>query len=161
VFIDLLKPRFWKNVFDHGVYMYVLTATDEALFYLGGSHGRRRVCYVRTNKTDLNKLKFVKRDAFALGFTLWAGVCYYRKTSLFFIIKGVKVNAIHYIDWVLKPFLKIDIFPGRKNDFLFHQNSASGHIAKMTTYFLNNLQNVLHNTCRNNTNMPRCSYHWI
>ena len=46
--------------------------TGEAKFYIGGSYGRRRVCYVRSTKTDFKKLKFVKRDSFAPGFMVWA-----------------------------------------------------------------------------------------
>ena len=51
--------------------------TDEAMFYMGGSYGRRRVCYIRSNETDMQKLKFVKPDSFAPGFMVWAGVSYY------------------------------------------------------------------------------------
>lgn len=119
----------WKNV----------VTTDEAMFYMGGSYDRRPVCYVRANETDLNKLKFVKRDAVAPGFMVWAGVSYYGKTSLFFINKGVKVNAKYYIHKVLKSFLKKDVprlFPGRENDMVFHQESACSHTAKMTINFL-------------------------
>ena len=63
------------------------------VFYMDDSYGGRLVCYVRTNETGLNKLEFVKRDAFAPGFMVWARVNCYGKASLFFINKGVKVNA--------------------------------------------------------------------
>jgi hypothetical protein len=79
------------------------------MIFMGGSYGRRRACYVRTNETELTKLKFVKRDALILGFMVLAGVINYGMTSLFFINKGRKVNANYYIDKVLKPFLKKDI----------------------------------------------------
>ena len=39
--------------------------TDEAMFYLGGSYGRRRVCnYRKGGVEDVSKHKFVKRDSF-------------------------------------------------------------------------------------------------
>ena len=50
--------------------------TDEAMFYLGGSYGRRRVCYMRLGHNDPLKLKFVKHDSFAPGFMAWAGVSF-------------------------------------------------------------------------------------
>ena len=69
-----LYPRLnnnkWKNI----------VTTDEAMFYMGGSYGRRRVCYIRSNEMDMQKLKFVKRDSFAPGCMVWAGVRYYGKT---------------------------------------------------------------------------------
>ncbi|KAH3843685.1 hypothetical protein DPMN_117212 [Dreissena polymorpha] len=46
----------------------------EAMFYLGGNYGRRRVCYVRMGENVGDKLEFVKRDAFARGFMAWAAV---------------------------------------------------------------------------------------
>ena len=95
-------------------------------FNMDGSYSRRRVCYARSNETG--KLKFVKRDSFAPGFMVWAGFSYYGKTSLIFIDKDVKVNADHYINKDLKPFLTKDVprkIPGREKEMVFHQDSAS------------------------------------
>ncbi|KAH3749516.1 hypothetical protein DPMN_184014 [Dreissena polymorpha] len=47
---------------------------DEAMFYLGGSYGKRRVRYVRMGENIGDALKFVKRDAFARGFITWTAV---------------------------------------------------------------------------------------
>ena len=95
-----LNNEKWKN----------FVTTDEAMFLHGAvAMVRRRVCYVRCQDRDLNKVKFVKRDSFAPGFMVWAGVSFYGKTSLIFIDKGVKVNADFYIDKVLKPFLSKDL----------------------------------------------------
>ena len=113
--------------------------TDKAMFYMGGSYGRRRVCYIRSNETDMQKLKFVKRDSFAPGFMVWAGVSYYGKTSLRIINKGVKVNADYYIGHVFKSFIEKDVprlFPGRAREMVFHQDSASSHTARKTLDFL-------------------------
>jgi hypothetical protein len=45
-----------------------IVTTDEALFYMGDSYGWCRICSVRNKETDQN-LKFVKRDAFAPGWS--------------------------------------------------------------------------------------------
>ena len=59
-----LRGGRWKN----------FVTSDEAMFCLGGSYGRRKVCYMRKGETVIDKLKFVKRDSFAKGFMAWAGV---------------------------------------------------------------------------------------
>ena len=79
----------------------------------------------------MQKLKFVKRDSFAPGFMVWAGVSFNNK--------GVKVNADYYIGHVLKPFIEKDVprlFPGRAREMVFHQDSASSHTARKTLDFL-------------------------
>ena len=115
-------------------------ATDEAMFYLGGSYSRRRVCYNRKGHNDPSKLKFVKRDSFAPAFMAWAGVNFHGKTEIRIIPKGVKVNSQFYIDKVLKPFIKHDaprMFPGdQKKDMVFHQDSASRHTSKQTLAYI-------------------------
>ncbi|KAH3752293.1 hypothetical protein DPMN_186909 [Dreissena polymorpha] len=67
--------RFWK------LYLKLkcdkwrdFVTSDEAMIYLCGSYGRRRVCYVRLAENAGDKLKFVKRDAFARGVMAWAAV---------------------------------------------------------------------------------------
>lgn len=125
-----LNGEKWKNV----------VTTDEAMFYLGGSYGRRRVCYVRQPHFDWDKLKYVKRDSFAPGFMAWAGVCSRGKTKLKIIDKGVKVDSKYYVRRVLTPFLDQDVprlFPGAASrDMVFHQDSAASHTAKNTLEFL-------------------------
>jgi hypothetical protein len=93
------------------------------LFYVGGSYGRRRVCYVRNKETDLHKTKFVKRNTFAPEFMVLAGVSCFGKTSLIFKNKGVKVNAKYYKDEL---FLKKDVpqfFRGRMSQDSFSTNA--------------------------------------
>jgi hypothetical protein len=73
-----------------------------------GSYGRRRVFCIQTNETNITKLKFVTRNAFAPGLMVWAGVSYYATTSLtlIFINKEVNVGSKYYREEVLKPFSK-------------------------------------------------------
>jgi hypothetical protein len=89
------------------------------MFYLGGSYGRRKVCYIRKGDNLGEKLKFVKRDAFASGFMAWAGVSSRGKTEIRIIDKDTKVNfstistkfSSHF--W-RKMFLKDVFLKGRK-----------------------------------------------
>ena len=81
----------------------------------------------------MQKRKFVKRDSFAPGFMVWAGVSYYGKTSLRIINKGVKVNADYYIGHVLKPFIEKDVprsFPGCAREMVFHQDCFQSYCEK-------------------------------
>ena len=129
----------WKNV----------VTTDEAMFYMGGSYGRRHVCYVHCNETDLQKLKFVKCEVFSPGFMVWASVSFYSKTQLLFTDKGVKMNIDYNINKVLMHFLVRDVtwlFLGWEGDMVSHQDSASNHTAKKTISFLN--EHKVYYTCR-------------
>ena len=56
--------------------------TDEAMFHLGGSYGRRGVCYIRKAHGDPSNLKYVKTDSFAPGFLAWALVSSQAKQRL-------------------------------------------------------------------------------
>ena len=80
-----------------------VVTTDEAMFYMGCSYGRRHVCYVHCNETDLQKLKF------SPGFMVSAGFSFYGKMQLLFIDKGVKVNIDYNINKVLMHFLVRDV----------------------------------------------------
>ena len=109
------------------------------MFYLGGSYGRRKVCYIRKGEEVGDKLKFVKRDSFARWFMAQAGVSSRGKTEIRIIDKGAKVNSKFYINKVLKPFLDKDVpklFPEGQNAMIFHQDSASSHTSKDTLDFL-------------------------
>ena len=115
------------------------------LTYLGGSYGRRRVCYIRKGHNGPSKLKFVKRESFAPGFMAWAEVSFHGKNEIRIIPKVVKVNSQFYIDKVLKPFIKHDaprMFPGDQiKDMVFHQDSALSHTSKQTLAYMR-IQNM-------------------
>jgi hypothetical protein len=74
------------------------------MFYLGGSYGRRKVCYIRDGDNFGEKLKFVKRDAFANGFMAWTGVSPRGKTEIRIIQLRYKGDSEYYINKVFKPF---------------------------------------------------------
>ena len=71
--IEKRRARAWRLYLrlNNGKWKNYVT-TDEAMFYMGGSYGRRRVCYVKGDGTDNERwiimMKFVKRDSFATGF---------------------------------------------------------------------------------------------
>ncbi|KAH3785862.1 hypothetical protein DPMN_163957 [Dreissena polymorpha] len=116
--------------------------SDDAIFYLGGSYGRRKVCFMRKGETVSDKLKFVKRDSFAKGFMAWDGVSDSGKTGIRLINKGTKVNINFYINKVLKPFIRYDVpklFPEGLKSMVFHQESALSHTSKHTLQFLKKL----------------------
>ena len=128
---EKLCGRGWQN----------FVASDEAMFYLGGSYGRRRVCYLRKGEKPSDKLKYVKRVAFASGFMAWAGVSFRGKTDIRIIDKGTEVNSKIYIKNVLKPFLDKDVprlFPCGSEEMVFHQDGASRHTSKETLQYLRN-----------------------
>ena len=110
------------------------------MFYLGASYWQRRVCYIRQGQPLEYITKYVKRDDFAPGFMVWAGVSARGKTSLVFIDRKVKVNSDTYIQKVLKPFVRNDLprlFPGElRESMVFHQDSASSHTSKRTLQYL-------------------------
>ena len=61
---------------------------DEAIFNLGGSYSRRRVCFIQKGHGDPSKLKCVKSDSFAQGFLASAVISFYSKTEMRIIPKG-------------------------------------------------------------------------
>lgn len=102
-----------------------VVSTDEAMFYMGGTYGRRRVA---TWQTEVRKTWCICTWVYDLG----------RARTTFFN-KGAKINAKYYKGKVLKSFLKKRcprFFTGRENGLVFHWDSASSHTAKVTIDFL-------------------------
>ena len=65
------------------------------MFFLGGSYGRRRVCYARMGENVGDKLKFVKRDAFARGFMACAALSSRGKSVIRIIPKEGKLRILY------------------------------------------------------------------
>ena len=64
---------------------------------------------------------------------VWAAISKKGKFPLFFVEKGVKINAKYYKEQVLEPFLKVHgdrIYSGQ--EWTFQQDSAPAHKAKIT-----------------------------
>ena len=81
-----LSGNKWKN----------FVTTDEAIFYMGGSYQRHRICYLRKGEKVGDKHKIVKPNFYARGFMAWAGVSYRGKTEIRSIDKDTKVNSKYY-----------------------------------------------------------------
>ena len=67
---------------------------DEAMFNLGGSYSRHRVCYIRKGHGDPSKLKCVKSDSFAPGFLASAVIIFMTKLRSELTLKGQGQFAI-------------------------------------------------------------------
>ena len=107
--------------------------TDEAWFRLVKTNGKRRIQYVKRDEKNPIIDRFQRKESFAKGFMVWAGVSYNGKTSLHFVDPGAKINSEYYCNNVLKKFLARDarrLYP--KGDFLFHHDSAPSHRSAYT-----------------------------
>ncbi|CAF3386669.1 unnamed protein product [Rotaria sp. Silwood2] len=120
--------------------------TDEAWFYLDGTGGRRKVCYIKKTDPDYDRMIIQQNTSRPKGFMVWGGVSSQGKTALRFVAPGTKVNSNYYVNKVLKPFLAQDVprlFPKRrKMKWFLHQDSAPSHTAEQTIRFLE--QNKIH-----------------
>jgi arginine repressor len=115
--------------------------TDESWFYLDGTEGKRKVCYIKKSDPDYERMIIQQDSSRPQGFMVWAGISSHGKTSLRFVKPGVKINADYYINNILKPFLSRDVprlFPNNeKKKMIFHQDNAPSHASKKTIAFLN------------------------
>ncbi|CAF4004112.1 unnamed protein product [Rotaria sp. Silwood1] len=120
--------------------------TDEAWFYLDGTGGRRKVCYIKKTDPDYDRMIIQQNTSRPKGFMVWGGVSSQGKTALRFVAPGTKINSNYYVNKVLKPFLAQDVprlFPRRrKMKWVLHQDSAPSHTAEQTIRFLD--QNKIH-----------------
>lgn len=90
---------------------------------MGGSYGRKMIYYIRENQYDRHKIKFVKRDALAHGFTVLTTVELYGKTPQKIINKGPYVNSDYCLNFVLKLCVNKDVpklLNGHQNEMAFH-----------------------------------------
>lgn len=72
VVLGLMRPRFWHDVLNLSLEFEKwknVDTTDD----LNSSYGQLCVCYTRSNKTDRDKLKFVKINEIAPGFVVCFG----------------------------------------------------------------------------------------
>ena len=117
--------------------------TDESWFYLDGTEGKRKVCYIKKTDPDYERLIIEQDSSRPKGFMVWAGISSRGKTALRFVKPGAKIDSNYYIAKILKPFLLRDLprlFPNsERKKMIFHQDSAPSHVSKKTIAFLNGL----------------------
>ena len=115
--------------------------TDEAWFYLDGTEGKRKVCYIKKTDPNYERMIIQQDQSRPKGLMVWAGISSHGKTSIRFVKPGAKINSDYYINKILKPFLSHDIprlFPNnQKKKLIFHHDSAPSHVSKKTIQFLN------------------------
>ncbi|CAF0817226.1 unnamed protein product [Adineta steineri] len=83
--------------------------TYETWFYLDGTRGKRKVCYIRKTDPDYDRMIIQQNTCRPKGFMVWGGVSSQGKAELRFVTPGTKVNSNYYINNVLKPFLAKDV----------------------------------------------------
>ncbi|CAF4458272.1 unnamed protein product [Rotaria socialis] len=132
-------PRLYRQLASNRYKNFI--TTDESWFYLDGTEGKRKVCYVKKSDPNYERMILEQDSSRPQGFMVWAGISSSGKTSLRFVRPGVKINSDYYINHILKPLLSRDIprlFPkNKKNKIIFHQDSAPSHVSKKTIAFLN------------------------
>lgn len=115
--------------------------TDESWFYLDGTRGKRKVCYIKKSDPDYDRMIIQQNTSRPKGFMVWGGVSSKGKTTLRFVDPGAKVNSNYYIHHILKPFLTRDgprLFPkNERKKWFYHQDSAPSHTSKKTIGYLN------------------------
>ena len=110
--------------------------SDEAWFYLSECNGQRKVQYISRDQNRTSCESYTKWSK-SKGIMVWAAISCSGKAKLRFIEPGCKINANYYVENVLKPFIREDIprlYPD--GNFVFHQDSAPAHAAKLTCAFL-------------------------
>ncbi|CAF1042739.1 unnamed protein product [Didymodactylos carnosus] len=132
--------RFYLQL-ANGRYRNFIT-TDESWFYLDGTSGKRKVCYIKKSDPNYDRMIIQQDSSRPKGFMVWGGVSSKGKTTLRFVEPGAKVNSQYYINKILKPFLSRDVprlFPiGGKTRPTLQQDSAPSHVSKETIAFLEN-----------------------
>ena len=123
----------------NGRYRNFIT-TDESWFYLDGTSGKRKVCYIKKSDPDYDRMLLQQDSSRPKGFMVWGGISAKGKTTLRFVEPGAKINSDYYVNKILKPFLSRDIprlYPKRaKIRPVLHQDSAPSHVSKKTIDFL-------------------------
>ncbi|CAF1483226.1 unnamed protein product [Rotaria magnacalcarata] len=83
--------------------------TDESWFYLDGTEGKRKVCYIKKSDPNYERMIIQKDSTRPKGFMVWVGISSHGKTTLRFVKPGAKINSDYYINNILKPFLSRDV----------------------------------------------------
>lgn len=115
--------------------------TDEKLFYISPpvNSQNNRIWAVGRKRDVSSKRLLTERAKFSQSVMVSAGVCYGGKGRLHFIDEKAKVNAALYVNSLL-PKLIQDCNQLLPNGFVFQQDGAPAHSARLTQQFLE--QNV-------------------
>ncbi|CAF5219988.1 unnamed protein product, partial [Rotaria magnacalcarata] len=129
LYLQLINGRYQKFI-----------TTDESWFYLDGTNGKRKVCYIKKSDPNYDRMIIQQDSNRPKGFMVWGGISAKGKTSLRFVKSNTKINSDYYINKILKPFLLRDVprlYPNKeKSRPIFHQDSAPSHVSKKTIAYL-------------------------
>ena len=134
--IELRRKRSWGlyRMLKCGRHERIVTS-DEAWFYLEDSNGKRDVQYIKQDQTR-KTADVISKVMHKKGIMIWMAFCVKGVVRPYFIKPGAKVDASYYVKRILKRFIK-DIkkfYP--ENNYIFQQDSAPVHTAKLTLEFL-------------------------
>jgi hypothetical protein len=88
--------RLYRQVANHRYKNFV--TTDESWFYLNGTEGKRKVCYIKKTDPDYERMIFEQDSSRPKGFMVWAGISSRGKISIRFVDPGAKINSDYYIN---------------------------------------------------------------
>ncbi|CAF3301178.1 unnamed protein product [Rotaria socialis] len=132
-------PRFYRQLANNRYNNFI--TTDESWFYLDGTEGKRKVCYIKKSDPDYDRMILEQDSSRPQGFMVWAGISSYGETSLRFVKPGVKINSDYYINNILKPFFITGrsslVFKQKEKEKNLHQDNAPSHVSNKTIAFLN------------------------
>ncbi|CAF2153742.1 unnamed protein product [Rotaria magnacalcarata] len=104
--------RFYRKLANHRYENFV--TTDESWFYLNGTEEKRKVCYIKKNNLDYERMIIQQDSSRPKGFMVWAGISSRGKTSIRFVAPG-----------------------GQEKQMIYHHDSAPSHVSKETIAFMN------------------------
>lgn len=134
--IEKRRKRSWPlYVMLRGERWKKFVTSDEAWFYLTNSQGKRNVHYI--SRTGSRKdCEIFSKQSHPKGVMVWAALSSRGVLKPIFVEPGAKINAVYYINKILKPFIR-DVkrfYPD--GQYVFHQDSAPSHAAKKTLQYL-------------------------
>ncbi|CAF1447295.1 unnamed protein product [Didymodactylos carnosus] len=71
----------------------VFVRTDESWFYLSGSEGKRKICYIKRSDPDYGRIIIQQHSSRSKDFLVWVGAASKGKTAFRFVESGAKANA--------------------------------------------------------------------
>lgn len=124
--------RFCRQLVTYSYKNFV--TTDESWFYLDGTEGKQKVCYIKETDSNYDRIILKQDSSRPKEFMVWAGIPYREKTSMRFVETGAKINSDYYINHIVKPFLSRDLlrlFPGgQKRRMIYHHDNVPSHTSK-------------------------------
>ena len=134
---------------------YVVTL-DETMMYLV-KDSQSEYCYLKRGEQLPDNCVIACKEIFRERAMVIGGLSGRGRLPLLLIPKNVKIDAINYVDYVLKPYIEQylpKIYPNDMNKLLLHYDKASTHTSDYTTKYLENLQTKIGITFIRKKNIP-------